>query len=362
MSTLKVDGIRSNSATSDAITLADNGTCTANITNNLSNRNKIINGSMVINQRGGGGTGVTTTGYKPAPDRFEFNISSMGTWTVGQSGSYPEGFNHSYYMTCTTQDTSPAASDFVSLSTKLEGYDVQDFLKGTSNAKEFSLSFWVRSESHTGTMIAELYDNDNARSCSKSYTINATQTWEHKTITFPADTTGAFGRDNGTSLILVLWMGGGSNYTSGSLATTWGSATSANRAVGQTNMAQNGASIRFTGIQLEVGSTATDFEHRSFGQELALCQRYYQVVRASLRNDYRTDLVATFGSGIQLYCEMRATPTATTVTSVATQDVSNVSYGYISNKGFIIVATGIVTTGGQAAQQAVRDVGLAAEL
>jgi hypothetical protein len=128
----------------------------------------------------------------------------------------------------------------------------------------------------TGTYIAELNDNDNTRQVSATYTISSSETWERKTITFPADTTGAFDNDNALSLITTFWLGAGSDRTSGTLPTTWASAVTANTAVGQTNLA---AAInnywQVTGVQLEVGTVATPFEFKSFGQELAECQRYY---------------------------------------------------------------------------------------
>jgi hypothetical protein len=129
----------------------------------------------------------------------------------------------------------------------------------------------------TGTFIAELYDDDNNRSISKSYTVSVSNTWEFKTITFAGDTTGALANDNGGSLILYLWLGAGTNFTSGTLATTWGTNTSANRAVGQVNIADSTANdFLITGVQLEAGTSATDFEFLPIDVDLQRCQRYYQ--------------------------------------------------------------------------------------
>ena len=326
------------------------------------NKNLVINGAMKVAQRGTSFTSVTATAYHL--DRFQYNLNgTVGAATVTQNTVTDlAGFTKSLKVDCTTADASLAASDRLTLRYAFEGQDLQQVAKGTSSAKQLTLSFYIKA-TKTGTQIVELFDHDNTRHCAKSVTISQSNTWEKKTITYPADTTGALDNDNANSISIFFGIACGTDFTSVTLATAWAANTNANRFVGQVNHFDNTANnFEITGAQLEVGSVATDFEHRSFAQELALCQRYYQVVRASLRNDYRTDLVATFGNGTQLYCEMRATPTATTVTSVATQDCNNVGYGYLSNKGFMIVGTGIVTTGGQAAQQAVRDVGLAAEL
>jgi hypothetical protein len=128
----------------------------------------------------------------------------------------------------------------------------------------------------SGTYICELYDSDNTRNCSKSYVINATGTWEYKTITFPPDTTGTFNNDNGDSMQVDFFLGVGSNFSSGPLQTTWGSYVAANRAVGQTNLASAINNYwQITGVQLTVGTVAPPFEFKAYAQELRECQRYY---------------------------------------------------------------------------------------
>jgi hypothetical protein len=179
-------------------------------------------------------------------------------------------------MLCTAADAVPAASDEISVSQIIEGQDLQRVAKGTASALQLTLSFWVKANV-TGTYIVWLYDNDNNRHVAGSYSVSASATWEKKTITFPADTTGAFDNDNAASLLLRWYLAAGSDYTSGTLATTWASLTNANRAVGQTNLAAATNNYwQVTGVQLEVGDTATDFEHKPFGVELAECQRYYE--------------------------------------------------------------------------------------
>ncbi len=278
MSTLKVDGIRSNSASSDAITLAGDGTCTANITNNLSNRNLIINGAAQINQRGnktGVGQGNTYT-----LDRWEFfGQSTSAEYTITQSTDAPNGFGNSLKLDCTTVDSSLDANTENTLFTKLEGQDLQSIAKGTSAAKKLTLSFYVKTNK-TGTYCVHLKDGDNNRDVSGSYTVSDTN-WNRYTISFPADTTGAFDNDNNKSLDVKWFLCCGSNRNTGSLNTAWRSNVNSGSAPGQVNLADstdNEWSI--TGVQLEVDHTgsgvASDFEHRSVGQELQLCKRYYQ--------------------------------------------------------------------------------------
>jgi len=241
-------------------------------------RNIAINGAMQVAQRGTSETGVTSGQYANAPDRFKVEMSSAGTWTVSQSTTAPSGFSNSYKFDCTTADASLGAGDYLQLSHYLEGQDLQHLKKGTSDAEKVTLSFYVRSNK-TGTYIVEFYDADNSRSISKSYTISSANTFEKKTITIDGDTSGAFGNDNGGSLGIFFYLGAGSNFTSGTLNTSWGSRTLANVAVGQVNLADSTDNEWYiTGVQLEVGSVATPFESRSFGEELALCQRYFQKI------------------------------------------------------------------------------------
>ena len=277
MSTLKVGAIRGVSASSDAITVANNGTCTANVTNNLSNRNKIINGSMIVSQRNYTSAVTTTNAYNI--DRWQNAFSgTIGAYSFSQVTDSPDGFANSFKIDVTTADTSLGSTDVHYFRTALEGQDVQDFAKGTSSAKKFTLSFYVKT-TKTGTYIVNLTDSDNGRECSASYTVSDTN-WNRYTVSFPADTTGAFDNDVNVSLRVLFALSGGSSFQSGTLSTTWAAQNDANRLVGQLNLADNTSNEwLITGIQLEVDHTgsgvATDFEHRSFAQELILCQRYF---------------------------------------------------------------------------------------
>lgn len=240
-------------------------------------RNLIINGAMQVAQRNTSVSSVTSGGYLTA-DRWNEGVTTQGTWTISVENDAPtgSGFRKSLKWLCTTADASPAAGDNLQFFTTLEGQNLQQIKKGTAAAEQLTLSFWVKSNV-TGTYIAELYDADNTRQTSKSYTVSASGVWEYKTITFAADTTGAFDNDNNLSLYAIFGLGAGSNFTSGTLQTTWAAASNANRFVGQTNLASATNNYwQITGVQLEVGATATPFEFKSFDEELNQCQRYYQ--------------------------------------------------------------------------------------
>lgn len=239
-------------------------------------RNLIYNGAMQVHQRGTSTASITAAGYYTA-DRWQAGVTTMGTWTQTVENDAPtgSGLRKSLKMLCTTADASPAAGDRVFINQGLEGFDVQRLAKGTASAASLTLSFWVKSNL-TGTFIVSLYDNDNNRHCSKSYTISASATWERKEITFPADATGAFDNDNAASLVATFMLGAGSNFTSGTLATSWASYVAANDAVGQTNVAAaTNNYLQITGVQLEVGSVSSPFEFLPYETELNKCLRYF---------------------------------------------------------------------------------------
>jgi len=296
-STIKVDTIQ-NTNSSTLITQTNSTTITvgvsgqtvalpsqsisyAAISNAVDFRNIVINGDMQVAQRATSLASVSTSGYKTL-DRFFMTFASLGTWTMSQSTDVPSGygFANSLKLDCTTANASPAAGGAMILGQSFEGQNLQYLKKGTANALPLTLSFWVKS-TKTGTFIAELYDDDNNRSISKSYTVSVSNTWEFKTVTFAGDTTGALANDNGGSLLLYFWLGAGTNFTSGTLATTWGTNTSANRAVGQVNIADNTANdFLITGVQLEAGSQASGFEFMPYDISLGRCFRYYQKLLA----------------------------------------------------------------------------------
>ena len=242
-------------------------------------RNIIINGDMSIAQRSTSVASITTTGYYTV-DRFYSSMGTAGTWTQSQSTDVPtgQGFATSFKMDCTTANGSLSAGSSLAIQQGIEGQNLQYLKKGTANAESLTASFWVKSNK-TGTYVAELYDGDNSRQISKSYTISLADTWEKKTLTYAGDTTGALGNDNGNSLSLNFWLVAGTNFSSGSLATSWQSYVAADRAVGQVNLADDTANEWYiTGVQLEAGTTASDFEFLPVDVNLARCQRYFQFI------------------------------------------------------------------------------------
>lgn len=243
----------------------------------VANRNLLYNGAMQVAQRSTSAvTGITTGGFYTV-DRWKLFLGTAGTWTQTPDTDVPtgQGFRRSLRMTCTTADPTPAAGDFFGVHQLLEGQDLQAIRKGTVNACELTISFWVKSNK-TGTYIFELVDQTNGRAISRTYTINALNTWEYKTITIPADTTGQFANDNSLGLEVNWWLTAGSTWNSGSLQTSWGATTNNRRAFGQTNLADAiNNSWQITGVQLNVGATATPFQFKSYEQELRECLRYY---------------------------------------------------------------------------------------
>jgi len=245
-------------------------------------RNIVINGDMKIAQRSTSVASITASGYYTL-DRWNIGASSLGTWTMSQSTDVPSGygFTNSLKLDNTTADASPAAGDYFQVNQLFEGQNLQYLKKGTANAVSLTASFWVKS-TKTGTFICELVDLDNSRQVSKSYTVSTTNTWEFKTVTFPADTTGSFTNDNGSSLALSFWLGAGTTFTSGTLNTSWASQTNANRVVGQVNCADSTSNDwLITGVQLEAGTSATDFEFLPIDVNLGRCLRYYEKSVAS---------------------------------------------------------------------------------
>ena len=246
-------------------------------------KNVVTNGAMQVAQRATSATGLGASGGYFATDRMNISFSGMnGRLTLSQDSDSPDGFANSLKFDCTTAQSSLDAGDFAWFQTRIEGQDLQRFAKGTSSAKNFTFSFYVKANS-ARTMIAELFDADNSRHVSKTFT--TTTGWSRIEIDFGADTTGAFDDDNALSLYVAIWLASGSTYNGGTLQTSWGAANNANRNAGGSNFFSSTDNTFFiTGMQLEVGSVATQFEHRSYAEELALCQRYYQKFEGTTSN------------------------------------------------------------------------------
>ena len=195
----------------------------------------------------------------------------------------------------------------------MEGQDLQQFKKGTSDAESVTVSFYVKGD-QAATYVCELYDQDNSRHNTQAFSV--TTSWNRIELTFVGDTTGAFADDNGLSLQLGIWLHGGSDFTSGTFTSnTWASATNANRFAGSKTSFYDSTDREFflTGVQMEIGSQATNFEHRSFGEELALCSRYYtDVVRANDKTAHLIGYVQTAAvARYSFHVPMRAAPTIT---------------------------------------------------
>ena len=246
-------------------------------------RNIIINGDMSIAQRATSVSSVNTTGYYTC-DRFQW-LADYGVVTLSQDTDVPtgQGFAKSFKADVTTSAT-VSSGGYVLMRHRIEGQNLQYLKKGTSSAESLTVSFWVKS-TKTGTYIAELYDADNTRQISKAYTVSSSNTWEKKEVTFAGDTSGALGNDNGGSLFLNLYLSAGTDYTSGTLSTTWTAPTSANRVVGQVDF-QDSTSNNFyvTGIQMEAGTTASDFEFLPYDINLMRCERYCSTLASGLQS------------------------------------------------------------------------------
>jgi len=245
----------------------------------LSNRNMFINGEAAVAQRSTSVTGVTTGGTSnQSVDLFRGSIASLGTWTNSQDTDTPDGFSKSFKLECTTANASPGSGSVLAIDLMLEAQNLQRLGYGTSGAKVATLSFYVKSNK-TGAATVTILQPDNSNRCiNPSYTINAADTWERKTITLPADTSGVINNDNGRGLVIEMWLNSGSTYTGGSNQNDWTTLDNTNR--NASNLGLGGSTADYwqiTGVQLEVGSKATPFEHRSYSDELSRCQRYYEV-------------------------------------------------------------------------------------
>ena len=249
-------------------------------------KNMIYNGDMQICQRATSVTGVGDgdTGYI-AQDRWKFyeagSPAAEVTWS--QSTTAPDGFHSSLKMIATTNSGTVGADDHFTLSQLFEGQDLQGWNKGDAQARPVTLSFWVNA-TQTGTYCVNLIDADNSsRQISKSYTISSSNTWEYKTLTFEGDTTGAFDNDTALSLYVYWGLVMGTNYTSGTLGTSWAAYDATTRFEPCDAFDDDGDMFHITGVQLELGSVATDFQYETYTENLARCQRYFnKIALASL--------------------------------------------------------------------------------
>lgn len=325
MSTIAVNAITDANGGS---TTSINGT-TPNAYNTVG-KNLIINGAMQIAQRG---TSSTSTGYTTV-DRFSSYMSNTDQLavTLEQSTDAPDGFSNSFKWTTTTAETTLESNEYTGVQQMIEAQTLQHLAYGTTSAKKLTLSFWVKS-SVTGTYAVSVYQDDGGRIIGSTYTINAANTWEKKSITIDGDIAGTINNDNGQGLKPIFHISAGSDLTSTD-NTSWGTYSSGKWAYGH---AQNGvvtttnATWQITGVQLEVGESATEFEHRPYGTELLLCQRYYFVHAGNL---FSTSYSSASLGNVFHPVTMRTTPSYSATTNSASHTLSpqgpNIGYIYKS--------------------------------
>ena len=344
MSTLNVDKVDPSTGTAleigtsgDTITVPSGATLAVAGTTEITGTNNVqryvaqpiaYNGDMQVSQRTTSETGITDNRYS-ACDRYKIEIDSCGTWTVAQEtltsgNAYDDGFRKALRLDCTTADASPAAADAVIVSHRFEGQDLNAFKKGTSNAKAYTLAFWIKSNK-TGTAQVNFNDQENTRMCSGTYTISVADTWEKKIINIAADTSGASNNDNTEFIRISWWFDAGSNYTGGTVPTAWEATSASDKGVETLSLADSTSNdVAITGVQLEVGtytsSTLPPFQHESYGDNLQRCQRYCyntnqnNTLYASLSVGAATATTGVYG---ELYfpVTMRDNPTGTVVQS-----------------------------------------------
>jgi hypothetical protein len=322
------------SLATNAITDASGGnTTTINgytpTVSNMAGRNRLINSDMRIDQRNAGASVDTsiTNSTTYTLDRFYYVATQASKFTIQQNGGSiapPAGFN-SYAGLTSTSSYTPTASDLFIFEQKIEGHNIADFNWGSANAADVTLSFWVRS-SLTGTFSGSLRNINDTRNYAYTYTIDSANTWEKKTITITGDTTGTWDSTTGAGVKVGFCIGAGSNYLT--TAGSWGGTTVVG-ATGTTSVVgTSGATFYLTGVQLEAGSVATPFEHRQYGQELALCQRYYQKYAGQpsaylgngnlARNGWLTSFIYPV--------KMRTAPTASNITGFAAGNATTYAF------------------------------------
>lgn len=290
-------------------------------------RNRIINGGMTIDQRNAGAA-VTANGAYPV-DRFVVGNGTDGAFSAQRDTVAPAGFINSLKVTTTTADATLTTTQGLLLAQYIEGLNVSDLAWGTASAQPITLSFWVRS-SLTGTFGGSIQNSSLDRSYPFTYTISAANTFEYKTITIAGDTTGTWLTTNGIGL--RLWFGLGVGPDRSGTAGAWAgadyrSATGAVSVVGTLN-----ATFYITGVQLEKGSTATPFEFRSYGTELALCQRYFESQDGTSGNRFIISALSgesggTYFQWINLLVQKRTAPTV----ALVGQSYNQASSGSSSN-------------------------------
>jgi hypothetical protein len=270
-------------------------------------KNRIINGAMVIDQRNAGASVTVANAY--TLDRWAAYANGSGVFSIQQSTTAPVGFTNSCLLTVTTADASVSGADYYLLRHVIEGYNFADLKFGSANAKTVTISFWVRS-SMAGTFGGCLRNSAADYNYPFQYVINAANTWEQKSVTIAGATAGTWLTSNGVGAVLWFSIGAGPDYSD--TVNVWTTKSGVISANSSTNLiSSNGETFYITGVQLEAGSTATSFDYRPYGTELALCQRYYQQVGSSAAS---SALFSSYGANTnavnwQFKVTMRTTPT-----------------------------------------------------
>lgn len=312
--------------------------------NNVTMRNKIINGDMRIAQRATTYSGIGGSTYQTL-DRFvldtRINASPTGSYTQAQSSDAPAGFNNSMSITVTTAGNSLSSTYALQLCQFVEGYNMADLAWGSASAKPITISFWVKA-SITGVYSFGVVNAGYDRSYVSNFTVNSASTWEQKTVTIPGCTDGTWNTTTGRGIQLKFSLGSGSSYVTSS-PNTWltaeyeqSSTASASAAFWNTT----GATFYITGVQLEAGTTATPFEQRLYGTELALCQRYFITLASGATKDLGVMFAwsaTEIGSVIHLPVTMRSTPTLIQTTGTNYYDWERAGGQYLFS-GFINIA------------------------
>ena len=335
MSTLKVDNIRHNNATSDAITMASDGTCTAKVTNPLTNRRLNYNGAMLVNQRE---NSTNTNGFSSyhGPDRYysQGNGANNGYWDIGQSTDVPDGYGFKYSLSYDCTATTSDANRYLMTVYRMEGVDCQLLNYGTANAKTVTLSFWIKC-SKAGNFQVNFENEENPDAGYQTQqTINSAGQWEKKVVTIPGDTTKAltFGTQKAFCFDIVYSAFG--TYAADTPTAAWSTLSNGQRGT-HCNMDLFDSTsnyVRITGVQLELGSHATEFEHLPYQVELQRCQRYYERIPIDISNLFLFG-VNQFGSPGGIQFPFKVSKRAVPATSIDGSSSGNFSYYKVAGSG-----------------------------
>ena len=295
---------------SRARTFAD--LATASEGDSLASPNMITNGDMSIAQRGTSSTGQSSSGIK-CVDQYHYLHNGGGTADISQSSTAPNGFKNSLKVECNAADSDLGAGEFSGIRQHIEAQHCQKLLFGTSDAKAITISFHVRSK-QTGTYALNLFLDDDTIQFTKTYTISSADTWEKKTITFPANTSAVIEDDTGKGIEFTWWLRAGSTYTGGSAMSGYEAYSNGDAAVGHAVDFLDDAANEFylTGVQLEIGEVATPYKYETFAENLARCQRYFRQIGTIRKQGANGDPV---GITIPLEPTMRASPTVAATNS-----------------------------------------------